>query len=227
MFEAGRVLIVDDSRTMVEVLKTLLAPLHREVLVAVDLSEARAVLAANGAVDLVIVDLVLPDGTGFDLLREVVVGEGHPEVILITARWQEADRARALEEGALDYLGKPISLSDLRRAWNRRRAAPAMKRAPRLPTAMDVTVGGSGEGPGLVRIRMLNFSRSGAFLATAGPLPIGTSLELEFEVDSQPIHAAATVVRVQQPSWTYTPGVGVRFSTIRGSSQATFGRLPI
>jgi two-component system, OmpR family, response regulator RegX3 len=58
--------------------------------------------------DLVLLDVMLPDGSGFDLLRELRADERMP-VIMLTARGDEADRVLGLELGADDYVVKPFS----------------------------------------------------------------------------------------------------------------------
>jgi DNA-binding response OmpR family regulator len=62
--------------------------------------------------DLVLLDVMLPDGSGFDLLRELRDGERMP-VIMLTARGDEADRVLGLELGADDYVVKPFSAREL------------------------------------------------------------------------------------------------------------------
>jgi DNA-binding response OmpR family regulator len=62
--------------------------------------------------DLVLLDVMLPDGSGFELLRELRDGERLP-VIMLTARGDEADRVLGLELGADDYVVKPFSAREL------------------------------------------------------------------------------------------------------------------
>jgi DNA-binding response OmpR family regulator len=62
--------------------------------------------------DLVLLDVMLPDGSGFDLLRELRADQRMP-VIMLTARGDEADRVLGLELGADDYVVKPFSAREL------------------------------------------------------------------------------------------------------------------
>jgi DNA-binding response OmpR family regulator len=62
--------------------------------------------------DIVLLDVMLPDGSGFDLLRELR-SNGHTPVIMLTARGDEADRVLGLELGADDYVVKPFSAREL------------------------------------------------------------------------------------------------------------------
>src|SRR5205807_7493632 len=72
---------------------------------AATLREARALA---GAVDLLILDLVLPDGSGLDFLRTLRARSDVP-VIVLTSRDEETDRVVGLEMGADDYALKPFS----------------------------------------------------------------------------------------------------------------------
>jgi uncharacterized protein (TIGR02266 family) len=227
VFEDKRLLVVDDSRTMTEVLKTVLTPLHRKVLTAPDVAGARACLSATPGVDLVVCDVVLPDGSGFDVLAHAHAGKGErPEVILMTARVSEADRERAASEGALAYLSKPISLPDIRRAWSERaEGREVLPRTPRRRTLARVSVVGSSEEGRQLQLMALDVSSSGAFLASPGPLPVGTKLALELELGDRCVHASATVVRVQEPTWMNAPGLGVRFEELEEEARTALDRF--
>ena len=65
------------------------------------------------APDLVVLDLMLPGKSGFEICREVRMKGLNTPVIMLTARAQEADRVRGLELGADDYVVKPFSLAEL------------------------------------------------------------------------------------------------------------------
>ncbi|MEA2394302.1 MAG: two-component system, OmpR family, response regulator RegX3, partial [Solirubrobacteraceae bacterium] len=82
--------------------------------------------------DLVLLDVMLPDGSGFELLRELR-SDGRVPVIMLTARGDEADRVLGLELGADDYVVKPFSARELVariRAVLRRASALAAPAAP-------------------------------------------------------------------------------------------------
>jgi two-component system, OmpR family, alkaline phosphatase synthesis response regulator PhoP len=63
--------------------------------------------------DLVVLDLMLPGRSGFDICREVRQQGRTTPIIMLTARAQEADKVRGLELGADDYVVKPFSLAEL------------------------------------------------------------------------------------------------------------------
>ena len=77
------------------------------------LAEARRVLAQPGRVDLVVLDLGLPDGDGLDLLAELRRVDPRLPVLVLTARDQVGDRVRGLRLGADDYLVKPFAVEEL------------------------------------------------------------------------------------------------------------------
>jgi DNA-binding response OmpR family regulator len=69
-------------------------------------------IATTQRPDLVLLDVMLPDGSGFDLLRELRADQRMP-VIMLTARGDEADRVLGLELGADDYVVKPFSAREV------------------------------------------------------------------------------------------------------------------
>jgi DNA-binding response OmpR family regulator len=74
--------------------------------------------------DIVILDIMLPDGSGIDLIKEVKKASSNTGIIIISAKDSIDDRLRGLDLGADDYLTKPFYLSELNsrlRAINRRR----------------------------------------------------------------------------------------------------------
>src|SRR6185295_10344807 len=89
--------------------------------------------------DLVILDLMLPDGSGFDLIGQIRRGKLGTAIIVLSSRDGEADRVAALETGADDYVTKPFSPREIvaRVRAVLRRAAPAAPAAP--PAAPGAT----------------------------------------------------------------------------------------
>lgn len=70
-------------------------------------------VALGGAADLVLLDLMLPGGDGFEVLKEVRRVRTELPVIVLTARGREADRVQGLRLGADDYVVKPFSVREL------------------------------------------------------------------------------------------------------------------
>lgn len=103
-----RVLLIDDEPALLESLSYSLEKSGFSPLPAVSLAAAEEHLAA-GAVDLIVLDLMLPDGDGFSLLESRRGSGPRPPLIVLSSRSGEADRVRALESGADDYVTKPFS----------------------------------------------------------------------------------------------------------------------
>jgi DNA-binding response OmpR family regulator len=93
---------------------------------------------AAGGVDLVLLDLGLPDMDGLDVCRQLRASGYDGGIVILTARAGELDRVVGLDVGADDYLAKPFSLSELLarvRALLRRSGRPAVDTDPEPATA--------------------------------------------------------------------------------------------
>jgi two-component system, OmpR family, KDP operon response regulator KdpE len=109
------VLLVEDDRELRGTLRGALEVEGYRVHAAASLADARALLAHAGqaqGIDLVLLDLNLPDGDGETLLAALRREHGTP-VIVISARHGEQPKVRLLDAGADDYLVKPFSLAEL------------------------------------------------------------------------------------------------------------------
>ena len=108
-----RVLLVEDDRDLRATLRDALSVEGHEVLTAASLSEGMALLAhARNRLDLVLLDLGLPDGDGEALLATLRRDRNWP-VLVISARDATANKIRLLDAGADDYLVKPFSVGEL------------------------------------------------------------------------------------------------------------------
>jgi DNA-binding response OmpR family regulator len=107
---APRVLIVDDDERLVALARLALAKEGMAVIAARSGGECLAALDAAGGdpPDLVILDVVLPDLSGWEVLRRIRE-RGSVAVMMLTARDSDVDKARGLDLGADDYLTKPFS----------------------------------------------------------------------------------------------------------------------
>ena len=136
-----RVVIIDDTRLARQELRTLLADIEGVTCVG-EADDVPAGLEAIGRLqpDLVLLDIQMPSGTGFDLLDQL---DSAPAVIFTTAYDQHA--VRAFEANALDYLVKPVVPERLAAAVAKARVRPAQAAsgataaevAPRGPLAAD------------------------------------------------------------------------------------------
>jgi two-component system response regulator RegX3 len=104
-----KVLVVEDDPAVAE---PLLAGLQRNGIEVDHVVYASQVIAAAQGVDVVLLDLGLPDGDGLEVLRELRRTLDIP-VIIATARGDETDRIVGLELGADDYVVKPFSVREL------------------------------------------------------------------------------------------------------------------
>jgi DNA-binding response OmpR family regulator len=104
--EQLRVLVVDDDGSVREVAARSLESEGFRVQRAADLEAARFHIASS-RLDAIVLDIELPDGSGYDLLREIIQTAAAP-VIMLTSRQAEVDRVLGLELGADDYLVKPF-----------------------------------------------------------------------------------------------------------------------
>jgi DNA-binding response OmpR family regulator len=105
------ILIVDDDRDLCAMLVEYLGPEGFVTQTAPTGLEGLEQLS-NAAVDLVVLDVMLPELSGFEVLRRIRAASRVP-VIMLTARGEEVDRVVGLELGADDYLAKPFSPREL------------------------------------------------------------------------------------------------------------------
>ena len=109
----ARILLIEDDAGLGRSISGFLAGEGYEVILAPSLGQARESLARAPGLSLVILDWMLPDGQGIDLLREYRSGGGRLPVILVTARAELVDKVVGLETGANDYLTKPFEPREL------------------------------------------------------------------------------------------------------------------
>jgi DNA-binding response OmpR family regulator len=105
------VLVVEDDRDIRDVVRRYLERAGHAVLSTGSGAEASRLLD-DAAVDLVVLDLGLPDVDGLDVLRQARAGRRTP-VVVLTARSAVDDRIRGLQAGADDYVTKPFSPTEL------------------------------------------------------------------------------------------------------------------
>jgi len=135
--DAARILIVDDRPTSRAIVRGVLARPGYRLTEAASASEALAALAAE-PYDLVLLDLVLPDRNGLDLLARLRAEHSASElpVIIATVTHERSELVRALELGANDYLTKPLDFAILRARveaqLSRKRAEDAVRESHAL-----------------------------------------------------------------------------------------------
>jgi DNA-binding response OmpR family regulator len=109
---APQVLVVDDDLEIRKLLARYMQEQGFRVQLASKCAEARERIATN-QIDLIVLDVMLPDGSGLDLCRDLRAMRSKIPIILLTALKEDVDRIIGLEIGADDYLGKPFNPREL------------------------------------------------------------------------------------------------------------------
>ena len=107
----GTILVADDEPHIRRVLVTILASAAFQVREARDGAEAREFLDDGTVFDFFLLDLMMPKGTGLDVLAAIRAhpAHRHTPAIILTAKGQETDRDAAMQAGADDFMTKPFS----------------------------------------------------------------------------------------------------------------------
>lgn len=133
------VLIVDDEPKIVQIARDYLENAGFSVLAA-NSGEAALASVRSQTVDLIVLDLGLPDIDGLDVCRQVRRNSNVP-IVMLTARDEEADKLVGLELGADDYVTKPFSPKELvARVRAVFRRVEAAEKPPEVIRALDITL---------------------------------------------------------------------------------------
>jgi DNA-binding response OmpR family regulator len=109
---SARLLLVEDDETVGSSLVASLAAAGHEIGWAKDLTQARVRLSGS-TMDLVLLDLGLPDGDGLQVCKELRASDERTIIVVVTAQSAAADAVRALDAGADDYVTKPFRTEEL------------------------------------------------------------------------------------------------------------------
>jgi response regulator RpfG family c-di-GMP phosphodiesterase len=114
MKEHPVILVVDDQPLNIELLEAHLVPQGYEILTAED-GEAALKIVAENAVDLVLLDVMMPKIDGFEVCRRIKADERlrNIPVVMITALAAKEDRIKGIEAGAEDFISKPIEKGEV------------------------------------------------------------------------------------------------------------------
>ena len=129
MFMNGKVLIVEDDQAMAVALRDGFEYEGYNVQVARD-GSAGLKLATERELDLIILDVMLPKMSGFDICKQLRSTGNATPIIMLTARGQEIDKVVGLKIGADDYVTKPFSFMELMA-----RVEALLRRTARQPEA--------------------------------------------------------------------------------------------
>jgi len=224
---AGRVLVCDDEPQILRALRVILRDTGYEVATAATAQEALDAVAVRPP-DAAILDLVLPDGDGVEVCQSIRGWSDMP-IIVLSAVGEEAEKVRALEAGADDYVTKPFGPGELvaRLKAALRRAGAAAPDEPVLRAdgleldqpAHRVTVGGDE-----VHLTPTEFELLRTLMRNRGRLMTHRALLVEvwgssYEHDTQILrtHLANLRRKIETtpaaPRYILTdPGVGYRFA---------------
>ena len=213
----SKLLVIAESPVFLEVLSGVLSSHADQVLTTASAREGRQRIAEHADISLVLSESATSDGSGFQLLEYVAaLGDPKPRVMLLGEQCAQEEIERALNMGAIGYLGKPVSLQEIHRLW-KESGGPTRETACRVRSLGQALlidpseVGKSRRGISHLTWGIRNLSVTGAFLETKAPLPISTDLYLALALGSARGDVPAEVVRVQEPAWRCVGGVGVVF----------------
>ena len=130
----SELLLIDDDQELCELLSSWLSQEGFQVRACHDGLSARKALSESSP-DAVVLDVMLPDGSGLELLKQL--RNDHPElpVLMLSARGEPLDRILGLELGADDYLAKPC---DPRELTARLRAVLRRSQQPAMPSRLEL-----------------------------------------------------------------------------------------
>jgi len=134
-----KILVVEDSPPTRDLLRRSLEDARHAVTLAARSSSGLR-LATTGSFELIIIDVMLPDGSGFDLCRAIRAAGLVTPILFLSARGEVHDRITGLDAGADDYLRKPFALAELHarvRALGRRQGLAAQSRFEHADTIID------------------------------------------------------------------------------------------
>jgi signal transduction histidine kinase/CheY-like chemotaxis protein len=135
-----RVLIVDDDMRNIYSLASVLEANGADVLAAESGAEGIALLESNPGIDVVLIDIMMPEMDGYETIRRIRANPALSTIPLIsvTAKAMKGDRQKCLDAGAADYIAKPLDIDlllALLRVWIARSRAAADRPAPATTAA--------------------------------------------------------------------------------------------
>ena len=124
IFTGCKVLLVDDDMRNIYALSASLEEWGCEVQMANNGQESLAVLDADPSIDIVLMDIMMPEMDGYEAMKRIRAQERFKKlpILALTAKAMRDDRARCIESGANDYITKPVDtekLQSLMRVWLR------------------------------------------------------------------------------------------------------------
>src|SRR5713101_7438527 len=189
----ARLLVVEDEPNILELLSASLRYAGFEVITAAAGGEA-VQAAQRHRPDLIVLDVMLPDMDGFDVVRRLRGGGTRIPVVFLTARDSTEDKIRGLTLGGDDYVTKPFSLEEVIariRAVLRRTSGDGPGRRPRLKFA-DLSSTRTATRCGGLAPRSSYRQRSSSCSGTSWAMPTGCCPRCRFSTTSGTTTSAAT-----------------------------------
>lgn len=210
-----RILVVEDDAVLMDGLQAGLQIAGFTVEAVSTCADASAALKAS-AFDAVILDLMLPDGSGLDVLGELRRHQSDVPVLLLTARDSVPDRIAGLDAGADDYLGKPFDLDEVAarlRALARRAAGRATATLQWRDIVLDPASLSVSRGDAPLRLSRREFSILRALMDRPGQILSKSQLEERLYGWQEEVESNAIEVHVHNLRNKLGPGV---VETVRG-----------
>lgn len=220
-----RVLVVEDDEVLLNGLQVGLGLSGFSIETVSTCADAAAALHAS-SFDAVVLDLMLPDGSGLDVLGEMRGRDASEPVLLLTARDAVSDRIAGLDAGADDYLGKPFDLDELAarlRALIRRKGGRARSTLQWQDVILDpatLTVSRAGRAVTLTR---REFTILRALMERPGAILAKSALEEAIYGWQEGVESNAVEVHVHNLRGKLGAGV---VETVRGLGYRVGGEQP-
>ena len=133
----GRILVVDDDAALLVLFRSTLERAGYKVFEAGNYRECYRVLEQEGPVDAVLLDIMLPEVNGIDILAEIIKRPDPPAAVMITGSRSVEHAVTALKLGAYDYLTKPGDTNNTEKFVNVMSHAVNASRAQRRINALE------------------------------------------------------------------------------------------
>ncbi len=210
-----RLLVVEDDEVLSDGLKVGLKMLGFTVDVVGCVADALEAVAVN-RFDAIVLDLMLPDGSGLVMLARLRTSGERTPVLLLTARDEVGDRIAGLDAGADDYLGKPFDLDELaarlraiiRRAQGRAESRPQWRGVTLDPARMSAEQDGR-----TVPLSRREFTILQALMDNPGTIQSRTALEQKLYGWQEDVESNTVEVHVHKIRAKLGPGL---IETVRG-----------
>jgi DNA-binding response OmpR family regulator len=213
------VVIEDDERIASFVARGLAAQGHQVMTAASGLDGIE--VASEPDVDLVILDLGLPDIDGTDVLSHLRRSGGFPPILVLTARDAIADKVGVLDRGADDYMTKPFALDELLarvRVLGRRSDQPAAGRIERAGLVLDLAARRASRDGRVIDLSAREFALLAYLMRNAGQVLSRVQiLAAVWEYDFDPQSNVVDVYIRYLRNKVDTPGEPSLIETVRGS----------